>query len=87
MVRVAAPDFLLSTSQGGAKVTGSLGDTVSAAEKPNERWAIDLRCVWAGCDGWATFALVADCCSRERWAGTCPVAVNQRRQKRLWNSC
>lgn len=38
---------------------------VSAAEKPNERWATDLCRVWAGRDGWATFALVADCCSRE----------------------
>lgn len=38
---------------------------VSAADKPNERWATDLCRVWAGRDGWATFALVADCCSRE----------------------
>lgn len=38
---------------------------VSAAEKPNERWATDLCRVWAGRDGWATFALVTDCCSRE----------------------
>ncbi len=38
---------------------------VSATEKPNERWATDLCRVWTGRDGWATFALVADCCSRE----------------------
>ena len=38
---------------------------VSAADKPNQRWATDLCRVWAGRDGWASLALVIDCCSRE----------------------
>jgi putative transposase len=37
----------------------------SRASAPNERWATDLCRVWSGRDGWATLALVIDCCSRE----------------------
>lgn len=38
---------------------------ISAADKPNQRWATDLCRVWTGRDGWAVLALVADCWSRE----------------------
>ena len=38
---------------------------ISKADKPNERWATDLCCVWAGRDGWSTLALVIDCHTRE----------------------
>ena len=31
---------------------------VSAAERPDERWATDLCRVWGGRDGWLTLALV-----------------------------
>ena len=37
----------------------------SFAATPNERWATDLCRVWSGRDGWATLALVIDCCTRE----------------------
>ena len=37
----------------------------SVAAIPNERWATDLCRVWSGRDGWATLALVIDCCTRE----------------------
>ena len=37
----------------------------SVAATPNERWATDLCRVWSGRDGWATLALVIDCCTRE----------------------
>jgi putative transposase len=37
----------------------------SVAFAPNERWSIDLCCIWAGRDGWATLALVIDCHTRE----------------------
>ena len=37
----------------------------SVAQAPNERWATDLCRVWAGCDGWASLALVIDCYTRE----------------------
>jgi len=35
------------------------------AVSPNERWAADLCRIWAGRDGWQTFALVIDCHTRE----------------------
>jgi len=37
----------------------------SIATTPNERWATDLCCAWAGRDGWQTLALVIDCHNRE----------------------
>lgn len=38
---------------------------VSAAEKPDERWATDLCRVWGGRDGWLVLALVIDCYTRQ----------------------
>jgi putative transposase len=38
---------------------------VSAAERPNERWATDLCRVWGGRDGWLVLALVIDCYTRQ----------------------
>lgn len=38
---------------------------ISLSNRPNERWATDLCCVWTGQDGWATRPLVADGHSRE----------------------
>jgi putative transposase len=37
----------------------------SIAECPNERWATDLAYVPCGADGYAVFAPVIDCCTRE----------------------
>ncbi len=37
----------------------------SVALQPNERWSTDMCRVWAGRDGWATLALIIDCCTRE----------------------
>jgi putative transposase len=37
----------------------------SVAERPNERWATDLAYVPCGRDGYAVFAPVIDCCTRE----------------------
>ena len=37
----------------------------SVAQHPNERWSTDLCRVWAGRDGWASLAIVIDCCTRE----------------------
>ena len=37
----------------------------SVAQQPNERWSTDLCRVWAGRDGWASLAIVIDCCTRE----------------------
>lgn len=37
----------------------------SVAARPDERWATDLCRIWTGKDGWATLALVIDCCTRE----------------------
>lgn len=37
----------------------------SIAERPNERWATDLAYVPCGRDGYAVFAPVIDCCTRE----------------------
>lgn len=37
----------------------------SIAERPNERWATDLAYVPCGLDGYAVFAPVIDCCTRE----------------------
>ncbi len=38
---------------------------VSAAERPDERWATDLCRVWGGRDGWLVLALVIDCHTRQ----------------------
>lgn len=38
---------------------------VSAAEKPDERWATDLCRLWGGRDGWLVLALVIDCYTRQ----------------------
>jgi putative transposase len=37
----------------------------SITERPNERWATDLAYVPCGTDGYAVFAPVIDCCTRE----------------------
>jgi putative transposase len=37
----------------------------SVAPVPDERWATDMCRIWCGRDGWATLALVIDCCTRE----------------------
>ncbi len=37
----------------------------SVAQAPDERWATDMCRIWTGRDGWATLALVIDCCTRE----------------------
>lgn len=37
----------------------------SIADRPNESWATDLAYVPCGRDGYAVFALVIDCCTRE----------------------
>lgn len=37
----------------------------SVAGASNERWATDMRRLWAGRDGWASLALVIDCYTRE----------------------
>lgn len=37
----------------------------SVTTAPNQRWATDLRRVWAGLDGWAVLALVIDGHTRE----------------------
>ena len=49
----------------GLRMSNWISRNPGSKEKPNERWATDLCRVWAGRDGWATFALVTDCCSRE----------------------
>ena len=36
----------------------------SVVQQPNERWSTDLCRVWAGRDGWASLAIVIDCCTR-----------------------
>lgn len=59
---------------------------ISAADRPNERWATDMCRVWTGRDGWAVLALVADCCSRELCsAGICRTAARRRRPNRRWS--
>ncbi|MBL9120591.1 MAG: IS3 family transposase [Phycisphaerae bacterium] len=37
----------------------------SIAERPDERWAIDIALVQCGQDGWCAFVLVIDCCTRQ----------------------
>ena len=37
---------------------------VSRAEKPNQRWAIDVTHVLCGTDGWCHLTAIIDCCDR-----------------------
>ena len=39
--------------------------SVSACERLNERWAVDMTSSWSEDDGWIGITTVIDCCSRE----------------------